>query len=1475
MGLESHVMRHKHIRILSFLGLCCVGGAVLSAQPVAPEGVVALPAGQAQPTNRRPVYIEDSPAAQELADEALELAGEGRTADAAQKLQRVMDEYPFKLMPNDEGSYTDAVLWVRTRLLADDALLTVYRSLFGPAAAREVSLAMPTETQPINTQKLRDVLARHTLTPAGLDAGLALGAYHLERAEGQDASGVLDELGNHPDLPEHLGRYHFQRALAALLLSDTAGYDTHRLALQNIADTSRLDELDGLAHRANPPSRFLQGTSGPMQAGSVLPASLGDPLWEEKYVDEFKEALSSHPSLRGIPPSQALLRVLPGVDENRVYLNLGDRVTGLDLASGWRLWETQDADASSINPGQAVTRRILTEPRGVLISSGRVYSLMGWVNPRQNLPVEQRTGVSLVSLDAGTGQELWRIQSWELDPSLEKASFDGTPIGSDGRVYVLLKRVQVSGLHDLYLAAVHEDDGRLLWRRHIASSSTDGNYNTGPLARMVLHHGVLYVSDNRGTICAIDSRIGAVRWLTILPGPAPVNPTGRRVVIPIKDIPPPVVVQAGLIVPPVSGSESHVLLDTQTGQVLRDLTSDDWAGVEGCYAAGQDVLALGAGVSLFAGDTLERRWHTPIDPATHGKPSGRPAVSLGMTPPAGSDAAAADPSPGVAVVNTDRRLISLRLADGEILGSAPSELPGNVVITGSQILIADTDKLQGYTDWSVAHAQITQRAAQDLSDPQPGLALARLALRTGRDQGVLEGIDLALASLAGASDISPEQNARQRLVLKPMREIIDPASGASIELRGQLLDRLATSASTPKQEAAYQLIRGMYLEEVGEPGRAVEHYQAVLADRSLSAELFSRGRGSVRAGLEAQRLLKTLIKTHGRLIYTDYDLLAEHELNELITQGESAPKRYTDLADRYPLAVSANNARLFAADLYEESGDVMASLRQLQTVYLGTDLLDRVSMSAGRITQMYQDEGRPDLARSWLRRVNREHPELTLYRDDQPVSVPSWLSELSAQLSTANALPQIGTQLATPQLIPGRPLPVADSSRPASPDQVLMRDDASVWLLDSRSMQPLWKNPLPASDLGVLAMDERQVVWWSRETGLLGAFDAKTGQPLWPDIDFARALEDTADASRHQQTRTDPQIQFAQILGGANMRNVRPIPNATTPQALMTRVDLTSVILADRLGRIVCIDRHTGEIRWRSVSPSDNLTALSLGDGLVAISGANWADTQVQHGEITFLDILTGEQLETQIQAESVPNRLDFADNGLLIVTGNTQLTVYDPTSGRTQWSHTLPRQTTFRNVWIHGRRLVVSTYQNQVGSALVMELDTGEVMNQVPIRTVTGQTHAFDAQATDNRWQVFTPMQAMALDASGQILWADAVCAPIGHLLMQFVGDQNVCLVSQTGSQQVPVLPQLNAQNRAQLEQALRAAIAAGQLRVRQGGYRLYLLDRQTGLIQLEIPLAEVPGPIDPAASVLLDGALMLGVGDQTLMIRSQNTPD
>lgn len=1450
--------------------------------PIALLACVAVVLGQAlvvpgQPSQnvQQPVYIEDSPAAQDLAEEALELRDQGRLADAAQKLQRVIEEYPHKLMPVSESSHTDALLWVRGKLKDDAELLRAYRSLYGPAAEREVTRALPATDRALDVEALRGVLARYTLTRAGLDAGLALGAYHLERAEGGDASGVLDELVNHPDLPDEAGRYHLMRSVACLLIGDSAGLAEHERALRGLPDSHYITEFEALTNRIHPPFRLNGSIVEGAPATSSLPDSLDAPLWEIDLLEGLWQGFGNRPDLRNAQIDQVVLRVIPAVNRASVLINTGLIVTAYDRASGWRIWDRPDKpeslnESAGVYPG----RGLLIEPRGVFVAGARAYALLGWLNPNQNVQAGQEGGVSLVAMDVGTGEEFWRVTPDGLDPALSKAAFDGTPRGEGGRIYTLAKRVQVSGLHDLYLTAVRESDGGLLWRRHLSSSSVQAHYNAGPSARMTLHAGRVYVCDNRGTVYSLDGRTGTVRWVTMLPDAGAANPTVRRGSAGYKDLPEPVRVAAGLLVPSVAPDGPYLLLDSDTGVILRELIGGDWDTIDACYPAGADVLGVGAAVTCFDGQTLEARWHKALDEDRDGRVRGRPAVDTGMVTDPVAQTAGRDTA-GALVLTTDHRLIAMALRDGRVLTDHAVDAPGNVLLAPGQVVVASPIALNSYTDWHVAHGQLKERAGRDPLSPQPGMAMARLAMRTGRDPAVLEGIDLALAAIEHPAVPPEREGTRQHEVFGLLREFTDPGRGASVSLRGALLDRMAVSTSGPSQEAAYQMTRAQYLEETRQLGRAVEHYQAVLADASLSAELYTIGRGSRRAGLEARRMLKALIDKHGREFYQPFDLLAEHEYNELQSRGETDPQAYAELADRYPLAVSVNAARSRAAELYLDAGESASAVRQWQAVYLNTESENELSPVVGKIVDVYLSADRTELAKRWLRRVEREHPGLVIVQDDQPVSVRAWLSELQHLLAGAEVLPKLDLPLAEPRWVEGAPVPMEPGGPGNVPprDRVLMHDGRSVWMLAGPGLEELWRRPIPAEDMQILAMDDQQVVWWSKHSGRIGAVDSRTGEPLWPELDIAKELEETGSPQQRENLRTRQQREFVHLIGGGVVRNPM-LQDAASRGTVMSAIDLTTIMFADRLGRAVCIDRQSGQVRWRTLSPSDSLTAVALGDGLVALGGASWADTEAQHGVVTLLDTLSGEPIETLIQSDEIATWLGFTENGLLITSASNRVTAYDPATGRTEWRSDVPRSSGPAQVRLGDRLLIHLNQQGDVGAAVVLDVLSGETVNQLPIRKAAGQTLMLDTVLVEGRGYMMTPMRSVGLDVAGRLLWSDAICAPIGHLSVQLVGREYVALVGGAGASQPPVLPQINFQGHPELEQALREALAAGQLRASAGGYRLYLLDRETGSIVSDTPLNGL-GAIDGGSAAWIDGALLIGAGGRTLVVGSESAAD
>ena len=150
-----------------------------------------------------------------------------------------------------------------------------------------------------------------------------------------------------------------------------------------------------------------------------------------------------------------------------------------------------------------------------------------------------------------------------------------------------------------------------------------------------------------------------------------------------------------------------------------------------------------------------------------------------------------------------------------------------------------------------------------------------------------------------------------------------------------------------------------------------------------------------------------------------------------------------------------------------------------------------------------------------------------------------------------------------------------------------------------------------------------------------------------------------------------------------------------------------------------------------------------------------------------------------------------------------------------------------------------------------------------------------FDAIQAQGQWQVLTPMRAVALNPSGTTRWSDAICAPVGHMLMQRVGQRHVLIVGGSRPIQAVDLPPIQIEGRPEVQQALREIVEAARQQNAAVGYRLYLLDRVTGSIVSEVSLGDIRAPIDPDTGSLIDGALLLGVGNRTLVIKGQTPAD
>ena len=399
----------KTLSLAGLAALCCCA-------------VVSRPAWAA-------VYLEDSPAALQLAEEARDLQAQGRLGEAAQMLQDIVDGYANKLMPLDETGYTDARRWVRQRLAADPALLEAYRRRYAAVAERalnEAAAAPPRQREALKLQ----IVDRYPLTSANLDAAFQLAGRYLERADAAGAAAMLSAVSSHPDRAEAEARYQRLRAWTAALSGDAEGRDAALTEWTKLAGAANVDpwrqELIGLTNA-------MATHNGPTPA--VQTVELERPLWQISIESPIQNQQVAQPRVvRNEAGGTEELR--PVAAGEMLLINDNLRVYAIARISGRLRWahryETTD-DAAALRNAGLVGRRVIEDKRQVLVRGDDIYAVLGFAVPWQGRLRRQAIDpTQLVSLDRDTGDVRWSVTPSQLAPHLERAAFHGTPVASGG-----------------------------------------------------------------------------------------------------------------------------------------------------------------------------------------------------------------------------------------------------------------------------------------------------------------------------------------------------------------------------------------------------------------------------------------------------------------------------------------------------------------------------------------------------------------------------------------------------------------------------------------------------------------------------------------------------------------------------------------------------------------------------------------------------------------------------------------------------------------------------------------------------------------------------------------------------------------------------------------------------------------------------------------------------------------------------------
>lgn len=1420
-----------------------------------------------------PIYIEDSPDAEDLAKKAKLLRDQGRLTEAAAAYQKIAQQFTFKLMKREGEVYVDAVRWVRNAVVGDEKLLSAYRNLYGDAADRELAQAMqPTP----DIRALEAVTSEYILCEAGLDATLKLAALFLERANPLAAGNVLDEAYGHPDLAAHHSTWHLLQAAAGLYSRDVARLESHSKSLAGLNDTKSLQKLRewqaAMAVRSE--EHIVKELRTPYKVD--LPQPLGKPLYS---IDAMKIEGVARPSNVNrrpafIPKDQ---QVIPTADSDVLYVNTGTVLRALDRSSLSDVWSSPfrlpDTDGGTIRPVVSNNKNV-RDRYGVLIDGDVLIAVMGHGSLVRGQWSTTTPNTEIVGVNRVDGRLLWRRRPDQIDKTLSTAFIHGIPIGGHGQAYVMLRREQNSGFSDAYIAAIDTQTGKTKWRRHVSSCSLQ--YTQRSLAQPLVDRGRVYVSDNLGAVACIDGRTGAMLWLHRMNNPvAAAVPSTHIANGNAWQIGAPIRVEAGLIVPPLEPNKAAVLLDPQTGRKLGDLKDQAWTQAKYLTAAGKDVISIDRYVHCFDGRTLKIRWKKDLGRLV--EPSARAAITANQL-----------------VIPTDNKLITLNLETGDIQSRSDVETSGNVLALDGQILIADGSVLRSYMTWPVVYKNLLSRIRRNPTDPQPGLALAHAALSSNRSDEVLEGLDHVVSVLRRRAserplNLRPEADDVHADAFQQLLKLVEPGNTTDLELRGRMFERVARATSTPADEVQYHLALGAYYGESDWPkaqleerlASAVRHYQTILESPSLSLQLFPRGTGWQRAGLEARQRLATLIKRHSQKIYAEFDLRASDRLDRLTNTPSVKPESLVELARQYPLSNAAPEALLAAGELLAKLDRTQDAITQLRRAYRESSP-DKVQQRVlGQLVQQYLKVGKPRRAQQWLLRARRDN--IQPVRDGKPADVKQWLAELGELPSADSTLPQIGLKIGKTIKLPGRLLMSS-----LQPDELQPHDRFVTFLDKEASLRvaprftPLWNVKFDGATR-LLWLNEQVALFWESDNGRLVGVNAKTGKRLWKDLSAATLLHEIGENNLRRAAKPRP---AGDGIGLALLEEAEPRPAANAdanaaanndanvfarddalPQRaaidVFIEVNDGVVVLADKRGRVVGIDVDTGQIMWRFLCPFERLDFIRMKGESIALAGVNQPDTEEEAPIVAALDALTGDML-CQLEAPGRVAWLGLTEEGALLYAvqpelrrGAARISIHRLPDGELAWRKNIMVDTdAIASIYEAGDSLIV---RSQRGHVIIVDTLNRQVRDPIAGINLDARD-IFDVRAASGQWHLLTEARAFSVNDEGKRVWQDGLDETAGPRQVQLVGRDHLVIVTMPE----PTDPDQLLQRR--LFELRRPPRAPGETPPTID-HTLFILDRKGGLLEKAIDLP-APGSTRPDRALLMKGHIVISTEVQTLVI-------
>ena len=600
--------------------------------------------------------------------------------------------------------------------------------------------------------------------------------------------------------------------------------------------------------------------------------------------------------------------------------------------------------------------------------------------------------------------------------------------------------------------------------------------------------------------------------------------------------------------------------------------------------------------------------------------------------------------------------------------------------------------------------------------------------------------------------------------------------------------------------------------------------------------------------------LAELIQTAGKKVYARYEALASEHLAQLRSAASPDPRAIAALADRYPLARCAAEARLAAAEAFAARGDTSAAMAQLHHGYRTASkdqphdlaLLGRI---VGRLVSLYEQDDQPRRAKSWLRTAMRDFPELRPIRNGQPTGMMQWLAMLDQHAVTVEHLPELDLPLRPPYTVRGRLLiPSTQREREEVRDHILTLDGQSIQYRGGERLEVIWEYGAHDESVELLSLTDDQAVLWLATRGQLVVLDVHTGRPAWPVMSarsLLRSAAEPADPRARARAAAELRVIDAQRRLLLLQQPVGAAVNGSRNRPII-RLNDRVICLVDRSSReAVGVDRYRGEVLWRQkLDRIHNLFFVDLVDQTFVLGGLVEDKNGPSNGtRIAVLDAGSGEARTDDIEDESMLLWLGLTDSETLLYITRSHMTAVSLGNRRTKWRQAMDDMDFVGVVSQNDHQVLLRA---RSGSVIAVDLDSGRVHPPVAVTNLALNERLL-ARAAEGVWHLATDQQAMALNRAGGVVWRDAVFDPDKNLLIQLVGKRYVVLVGRG------------------------AELQPGDTNL----YHVYLLNRVTGVIVDEYTLGPLSQPVPPYAAMFLDNRIVLGTDHATIVIPDTTVAD